>query len=256
MSQALTISSWRESATISRFYSAVMRQQRFRDGRLTTAYIAEEFAGGFAAVEPDERDAHRLGRRRGDEHARAKAERADSGAMDNHRRAIDATGRSALPAANSPPRCATRLAGRSCRSTTARCHGRERLAAWTTACRVRRRRTRLRNQDGHVGDSLSAALAGMDVGACPLGAHRRTCAADAEEGAAGHVETAALPDAGVITSVAVAAGDEVEAGQTLATVEAMKMENVLRAERRGTVKRVAAKAGDSLAVDQLILEFE
>ncbi|WJH42208.1 hypothetical protein N7E02_15745 [Aliirhizobium terrae] len=52
------------------------------------------------------------------------------------------------------------------------------------------------------------------------------------------------------------AGERVEAGQTLATVEAMKMENVLKAERHGVVKRVSAEAGQSLAVDELILEFE
>ena len=46
-----------------------------------------------------------------------------------------------------------------------------------------------------------------------------------------------------------------EAGQALATVEAMKMENVLRAERKGTVARVAARPSERLAVDQLILEF-
>nr|WP_245489929.1 MULTISPECIES: biotin/lipoyl-containing protein [unclassified Mesorhizobium] len=51
-------------------------------------------------------------------------------------------------------------------------------------------------------------------------------------------------------------GESVEAGQVLATVEAMKMENVLRAERRAVVKRIAAKAGASLAVDEPILEFE
>ena len=64
------------------------------------------------------------------------------------------------------------------------------------------------------------------------------------------------PMPGVLTAVNVREGDTVEAGQPLATVEAMKMENVLRAERRGTVKRVAAGAGASLAVDELIMEFE
>ncbi|MGO4834492.1 biotin/lipoyl-containing protein, partial [Rhizobiaceae sp. 2RAB30] len=64
------------------------------------------------------------------------------------------------------------------------------------------------------------------------------------------------PMPGVITSIAVSAGDTVEAGQVLATVEAMKMENVLRAERRATVRLIAAKAGASLAVDELIMEFE
>jgi propionyl-CoA carboxylase alpha chain len=59
-----------------------------------------------------------------------------------------------------------------------------------------------------------------------------------------------------VVSIAVAEGDKVEAGQQLATVEAMKMENILRAEKTGTIGKVHAKAGDSLAVDAVILEFE
>ena len=51
------------------------------------------------------------------------------------------------------------------------------------------------------------------------------------------------------------AGQEVKAGDNLAVVEAMKMENILRAERDGKVSAVKAKAGDSLAVDAVILEF-
>lgn len=63
------------------------------------------------------------------------------------------------------------------------------------------------------------------------------------------------PMPGLVVSIAVAEGEPVKAGQALAVVEAMKMENVLRAERDGTVKKVNAKKGDSLAVDQVILEF-
>jgi propionyl-CoA carboxylase alpha chain len=48
----------------------------------------------------------------------------------------------------------------------------------------------------------------------------------------------------------------VQDGQTLATVEAMKMENILKAERKGVVKKIMAKAGESLKVDAVILEFE
>jgi propionyl-CoA carboxylase alpha chain len=63
------------------------------------------------------------------------------------------------------------------------------------------------------------------------------------------------PMPGLLASVAVAEGQPVTAGQELAVVEAMKMENVLRAERDATVKAIHAKPGDSLAVDQMILEF-
>ncbi|TRW14022.1 acetyl-CoA carboxylase biotin carboxylase subunit [Glacieibacterium frigidum] len=64
------------------------------------------------------------------------------------------------------------------------------------------------------------------------------------------------PMPGLIVKLDVAAGDKVEAGQPLATVEAMKMENILRAEKSATVKEVRVKAGESLAVDAVILEFE
>ena len=64
------------------------------------------------------------------------------------------------------------------------------------------------------------------------------------------------PMPGLVTAIHVNEGDKVEAGQPLAVVEAMKMENILRAEKSGTVKSVAAKAGESLAVDAIILEFE
>ncbi|MEH3102382.1 MAG: acetyl/propionyl/methylcrotonyl-CoA carboxylase subunit alpha [Sphingomonas phyllosphaerae] len=64
------------------------------------------------------------------------------------------------------------------------------------------------------------------------------------------------PMPGLLVRLDVAKGDRVEAGQPLAVVEAMKMENILRAEKSGTVAAVQAQAGDSLAVDQVILELE
>jgi len=64
------------------------------------------------------------------------------------------------------------------------------------------------------------------------------------------------PMPGLLVSIAVKTGQEIKAGEPLAVVEAMKMENVLRAERDGRIARLVAKPGDSLAVDQLILEFE
>ena len=60
---------------------------------------------------------------------------------------------------------------------------------------------------------------------------------------------------GLLVSIAVAEGQEVKAGEELAVIEAMKMENVLRAERDGKIAKIHATPGDSLAVDQVILEF-
>lgn len=64
------------------------------------------------------------------------------------------------------------------------------------------------------------------------------------------------PMPGLIVKLAVAEGEEVFEGQALCTVEAMKMENILRAERRSTVKKINASVGGSLAVDDVIMEFE
>ena len=64
------------------------------------------------------------------------------------------------------------------------------------------------------------------------------------------------PMPGLIVSLHAVEGQEVKAGDILAVVEAMKMENVLRAEKDGRVSKVNAKQGDSLAVDAVILEFE
>jgi propionyl-CoA carboxylase alpha chain len=64
------------------------------------------------------------------------------------------------------------------------------------------------------------------------------------------------PMPGLLVSLHVAEGDKVELGQPLAVIEAMKMENILRAEKSGVVKFVNAEAGQSLAVDTIILELE
>jgi propionyl-CoA carboxylase alpha chain len=63
------------------------------------------------------------------------------------------------------------------------------------------------------------------------------------------------PMPGLVVSIGVREGEDVKAGDTLAVVEAMKMENVLRAERDGKVSAIRVKPGDSLAVDAVIMEF-
>jgi propionyl-CoA carboxylase alpha chain len=76
-----------------------------------------------------------------------------------------------------------------------------------------------------------------------------------EKSAADTSKMLLCPMPGLVVSVNVAEGQEVKAGETLAVIEAMKMENVLAAERDGTVKKINAKQGDSLALDDVILEF-
>ena len=60
---------------------------------------------------------------------------------------------------------------------------------------------------------------------------------------------------GLVVSIAVDEGQEVKVGETLAVIEAMKMENILRAERDGTISKIRVKPGDSVAVDAVIMEF-
>ena len=64
------------------------------------------------------------------------------------------------------------------------------------------------------------------------------------------------PMPGLIVKINVEVGDEVQDGQALCTVEAMKMENILRAERKAVVAKINAAPGDSLSVDAVIMEFE
>ena len=64
------------------------------------------------------------------------------------------------------------------------------------------------------------------------------------------------PMPGVLVKLDVEVGAEVQEGQTLCTIEAMKMENILRAERHGIISKINVVVGDSLAVDDVILEFE
>ena len=60
---------------------------------------------------------------------------------------------------------------------------------------------------------------------------------------------------GLVISIEVVPGDEVKSGQVIGVIEAMKMQNILRAERDGVIKSVGAKAGDSVAADDVLVEF-
>src|SRR5262249_13295702 len=63
------------------------------------------------------------------------------------------------------------------------------------------------------------------------------------------------PMPGLVVSLAVSEGQEVKAGESVAVIEAMKMENVVRAERDGVIKTIRVKQGDSVAVDAVVMEF-
>ena len=241
------------------FVSAVMDHPRFVSGDITTAFIAEEYPDGFkGAVLPD-RMLRRMAAAAAAMHRVAEIRRTRiSGTMDNHKRKVgDAWVVEAQGVA-----FAVTIAADQGGSTVRFEDG--------TALRV--------NSDWRPGQSLARLVVGgdvlvMKVGKIPMGFRLRLRGADlkclvrtprAAELARLMIEKLPpdtsrfllCPMPGMLVRVSVAVGDAVQEGQTLATVEAMKMENILKAERHGVVKAVRAVAGESLKVDAVILEFE
>ena len=241
------------------FLSAVMQQDRFREGRLTTAYIAEEFPDGFHGVEPDQASAKVL--------AAVAAlvnqvlqERAVqiSGTIGNHRRVVAkdwvvrlGETELALTLETGMQGLAIRFADGDVLSTAGSFVPGATHAHFTIGGHVVGVKIDL------IGSAIRLRWRGMDVRAHVRSARIAALARIMPKKLPPDTSKMLLcPMPGVVTTVAVSEGETVEAGQALATVEAMKMENILRAERRGTVKRVAVKAGESLAVDELIMEFD
>jgi propionyl-CoA carboxylase alpha chain len=241
------------------FLSAVMQQERFRQGRLTTAYIAEEFADGFRGVEPDEASAKRLAAVAVTIN-QALQERASqiSGTIGNHRRIVGHEWVAGLGEWEFQVTCGTSTEG-----VYVRFADDSTISAATDW--VPGRTLATFNIDNHamavkidlVGTGIRLRWRGIDVVArvrSPRVAELSRLMPKKSPPDTSKMLLCPMP--GVVTSIAVKAGDTVEAGQAIAVVEAMKMENILRAERRATVKCVAIEAGASLAVDELIMEFE
>nr|WP_316655980.1 acetyl/propionyl/methylcrotonyl-CoA carboxylase subunit alpha [uncultured Gellertiella sp.] len=241
------------------FLSAVMQQARFRSGKITTAYIAEEFRDGFTGVAPSDTDARKLAAIATLVNGIAETRATQiSGTIGNHKRVIGKDwvvtlgGHSfAVTLGHHAEGQRVSFADGTSLDVAGGWQPGDTLTGFTVngahlGVKVNRSgtgyRLRWRGMDliVHVREPHVAALARlMPVKLPPDTSRMLLC-----------------PMPGVITSVLVAAGDTVEAGQALATVEAMKMENILRAEKRSVVKKVAVSAGQSLAVDELIMEFE
>jgi propionyl-CoA carboxylase alpha chain len=241
------------------FLSAVMDHDRFRSGNITTAFIAEEFPEGFSGVHPDAPAARKLA-------AIAVLinqvlqERAVqiSGTIGNHRRIV---GRQWVAT----------LAGFE-EAVTLDISPNGTIALFSDGTSLSVASDWLPGQN-HAAFAVGGETMGVKVNLIAAAIRLRWRGMDvtARVRSPRVAELARLmpvklppdtskmllcPMPGVLTSVVVSQGDTVEAGQTLATVEAMKMENVLKAERRGVVKHIASAAGQSLGVDELIMEFE
>ena len=241
------------------FCAAVMDHDRFVEGSITTAFIAEEYPEGFQGVQLGEVMLKRVAAATAAMNRVAEIRRTKiSGTLGNHERRVGDDWVVSLQGESFALKIAADKAG----STVTFADG--------TALRV--------ESDWTPGKSLAKLTVGgeplvLKVGKIPMGFRIRVRGADLKV----HVRTprqhdlAALmpeklppdtskfllcPMPGLIVKISVEEGQEVQEGQALATVEAMKMENILKAERKGVVKKINCAAGASLKVDDIIMEFE
>jgi propionyl-CoA carboxylase alpha chain len=246
------------------FLSAVMGQDRFRSGEITTAYIAEEFPDGFSGVAPDIADGRKLSAIAVLVNQTLEERAAwTSGTLSKRRRVVAKEWVATVSSKGHPvieEAITVETAGD---GDFVRFADGERItigSGWLPGQRLAEFHVggeSLMVKVDRVGSAIRLRWRGMDVTARVRSPRMAELAKLMPVKLPPDMSKMLLcPMPGIITAIAVSEGEKVEAGQTLATVEAMKMENVLKAERRGVVKRVSATAGQSLAVDELILEFE
>ena len=241
------------------FLSAVMDHEKFVSGEMTTAFIAEEYPDGFDGVELDGNTLKRVVAATAAMHRVAEIRRARiSGTLGNHERRVGSDWvvmlqdqEFAVAIDADPDGSTIHFAD----ETSLRVS-----SDWTPGDRLARL---------HVGDSplvLKVDKASQGFRVRTRGADLRVRILAPRQAAIYHLmpekqaaDTSKLllcPMPGLIVNVDVAVGDEVQEGQALCTVEAMKMENILRAEKKSKVTKINAGPGDSLAVDDVIMEFE
>jgi propionyl-CoA carboxylase alpha chain len=244
------------------FLAALMRHPRWREGRISTAFIAEEYQDGFAPIVPD-----------ADEKA-VLAAVATAVELLRRDRLDRLSGRLAPHSGELKPDWVVRLGneflsvalGEGMVSIpleidmsveegaplTVASDWRPGEAVWRGTVGGRQVAAQIRP----VENGVRIAWKGMAATARVM--RPRTAELDRLMPAKIAPDTSKLllcPMPGLVVSILVAEAQEVKAGETLAVVEAMKMENVLRAERDLTVAKINAKPGDSLAVDAVIMEF-
>jgi propionyl-CoA carboxylase alpha chain len=227
------------------FLAALMAHPRFREGRLTTNFIAEEFKGGFTAADLPPRDPALLA--------------GIAAVVDRIKSARPPTGREDRVVMLNREPVAISVSGGS--DFTVESGGRQLAIATDWSPGEPLLHARVDGQDVAVqvdatGSGWRLINEGGQADALVLTPRQAELYALMPVKAAPDTSKFLLsPMPGLLASIAVSEGQEVKAGEALAVVEAMKMENVLRATRDGTVKTLHAKAGDSLRVDQKIIEF-
>ena len=234
------------------FLSAVMDQPRFREGRLTTGYIAEEFPGGFQGLPPTAEEADQILAAAAFMHRLQTSRRANGGKLRDEW--IVATEGSKRLVRLVPEGQALRLElldeGRSLQLGEvdwrpgwplfkARLDGRPFTVQAAPAAEGFRLRHRAASQRVLVLTPRSAEL------------HEKV----PERRPADTSRLILSPMPGLVVSIAVEPGQAIKSGQAVAVVEAMKMQNIIRAERDGVVKAVGPRPGDSVAADEVLVEF-
>ena len=245
------------------FLSALMHHPRWREGNLSTGFIAEEFPKGFAVRVPEGEVARRIAAvGAAIDHVLGERKRQISGQMGGRivqrerRRAVWLDRQEILlEVAREGDAIAVRFVDAAGKAGNAHLL----QSAWKPGDPVWQGTI-----DGHfvavqarpIANGIRLAHQGVEV---PVYVWTEAEAASAKlmpvTTASDTGKKLLCPMPGLIVSIAVTEGQEVKAGETLAVVEAMKMQNVLRAEQDGTVKKIHASAGATLAVDALILEF-
>jgi propionyl-CoA carboxylase alpha chain len=245
------------------FLSALMNHPRWREGKLSTGFIAEEYPRGFSAGAPEGEIARRLAAvAAAIDHVLGERKRQISGQMNGRlvqrerRRAVWLDREEvALDVAREADGIAVRFIGGD--GLPGNPHNL--VSNWVPGEPVWQGTIDgqfVAMQVRPINNGFRLAHQGFEV---PIYVFTETEATSARlmpvVSAADTGKKLLCPMPGLVVSIAVSEGQEVKAGETLAVVEAMKMQNVLRAERDGTVKKIHAAPGATLAVDALILEF-
>lgn len=241
------------------FLSAVMDHPRFASGNITTAFIAEEYPEGFDGVALDEDTLRRIAASCAAMHRVAEIRRTRvSGRMDNHERHVGEDWVVSLQGQSYKVHIAADKGGATVSFDDGVTH---RVASdWTPG-----KQLAVLDLDGaslvlKVG-KISGGFRIRNRGA-DLKVHVRTprqaelALLMPEKLAADTSKLLLCPMPGLVVKMNVSEGEEVQEGQALCTIEAMKMENILRAEKKSVVTKINAGPGDSLSVDEVIMEFE
>ncbi|MCZ8081266.1 MAG: acetyl/propionyl/methylcrotonyl-CoA carboxylase subunit alpha [Rhodobacteraceae bacterium] len=241
------------------FVGAVMDHPRFVSGNITTAFIAEEYPDGFQGATLDGAMLRRVAAAAAAMNRVAEIRRTRiTGTMDNHQRRV---GDDWVVAVQGEAFAVTIRADRDGSTVTFAEGTTHRVTSdWTPGqplARLMVDGAPLVMKVGKISGGFRLRLRGAEVKCHVRSPRQHELALLMPEKMPPDTSKYLLcPMPGLVVKINVAEGDEVQEGQALATVEAMKMENILKAERRGVVKKITASAGASLKVDEVIMEFE